>query len=1809
MSEKVQASNQHEGSEAGEPKNGVDGDATARSETRASRDAEVKSMAFRASISSSVKMREAEVKRQLARMKVVQLQREHKLKREQFELNEKLDRLKIENELENAEAEAKLWQEHETKPQELLQIPEGQTQQRTAEWCTGNVVPVDICNENQDVTSQRVLGEHTMPNAYTCNKNVNSVEHNLSEMMMAMHLPKPDMTCFSGNPIDYWSFCNCFDVNIEHKVQDNRMRLTYLIQFCTGKAREAIENCILLHPDTGYSRARSILQDQFGQNYIVAKAHVDRVICRANLRPSDSQALWDLARDMRRCQMSTSQMGYSADMSSTDTLLKIQSLLPVHLQARWASKAHVAMEQSVIPNFSHMTDFIEQEAKIASNVFGKNIGQSFKSSSSAKRQKGSVGGRASSFAMEGGTDRPNNRKEACPCCKKEHQLETCFKLRDLPQKERFIFLKKSGICFNCLKKAHLARNCPSDSTCKKEGCSLKWKHHTWLHFERKEGPNQKNNEDSPSQQNGAGVTTGVECHTIRGRADVRLRVLPVKVRHGAKEVTTWALLDEGSDTSLCEKRLAEELGIVGVNKEFRLTTINGVNTPRKGMEVSMTIQGLQEDTKIDVDRMWTVDVLPISSRSIPCQEDVDKWPHLQGIQLVTAGQAKVQLLIGGDTPEAFWVEEERRGQKKDPYAIRTPLGWTLIGPASSSSHRNSYGIHHISAEELHNQVKRFWEMDSGPGDERVGESVEDVKARTIMEKTVKYIDGHYEIGLPWRQCPPVLPNNRQQAGSRLQSLKKRLQKNGSLHQKYSSVMGEYIRKGFACKVGEGREPVGRVWYLPHHPVINPLKPDKLRIVYDCAAEFQGTSLNSQLLQGPDYTNKLVGVLLRFRQDKIALASDIEGMFHQVRVSPQDIDALRFLWWEEGDLEKPPVEYQMLVHLFGATSSPSCAGFAINKTVQDNKRDFDEGVAETVLDNFYVDDCLKSVSTREEAKKLIPQLNELLRRGGFRLTKWVSNDKEVLSTVETSERAASVVDLDLDHLPIERTLGIMWNMETDTFSFKVKPKEVPATRRGILSSMSSLYDPLGFVAPFIVTAKILLQDLCAQGKGWDEEVGQEELQRWEKWLAEIPELTSINIERCYKPTDFEGVTNELHIFCDASERAYAACAYLRIVGKEGQIHTAFVMGKTRLCPLKKMTIPRLELSAAVLAVQLYQIIQEELRIPIDRVTYWTDSTSVLLYISNESRRFRTFVANRVAKIHKISDKRQWRHVDTLRNSADDGSRGIPARSLDRWLTGPEFLLQEKEVWPEDPASLKKEDVPELDLQNDSEVKKTHVYATSSHDEIDDLMTRYSSWDRLKRGIAWLLRYKQYLRSKGTGNLAERGSLTVQELNNAEVEVIKHVQRHSFPDEYVKGIEKKTRKQGNPLEKLNPVMVDGLLRVGGRLSKAPILNDEKHPMILPNDHHVTKLLVVHHHQKVGHCGMGSTWTSLRERFWINKGGATVRHTIGNCFKCRKRNASRGQQFMADLPEERVTPGEPPFTNTGLDYFGPFPTKHGRSTQKRYGCIFTCLSTRAVHLEMAYSLETDSFIQTLRRFINRRGQPKAIFSDNGTNFKGGQKELKDALAGLNSERVNRYLTQKGIAWHFNPPGASHMGGVWERIIRSVRKILTSLPQQTLTDEALLTLFTEVEAILNGRPLTHLSMDSRDDEPLTPNHLLLLRKNPSLPPGIFVKEDCHLRRHWRQVQYLAGQFWTRWVKEYLPLLQQRQKWTRPNRNFEVDDLVLVVNESTPRGQWPIGRVLTTYPDKRGLVRQVEVRVGPRYYKRPISKLCLLEANVEASS
>ena len=464
---------------------------------------------------------------------------------------------------------------------------------------------------------------------------------------------------------------------------------------------------------------------------------------------------------------------------------------------------------------------------------------------------------------------------------------------------------------------------------------------------------------------------------------------------------------------------------------------------------------------------------------------------------------------------------------------------------------------------LNERVKKFWETDFGDSisDPKSGMSVEDKRALRMMEDTVELVEGHYRLGLPWRHKPPRLQNNRKMAQRRLDCLRRKFRKDPELFERYKTSINEYIEKGYAkriSEINEGHECENTNFYLPHHAVCNPNKPGKIRVVFDCAAQFNGTSLNDELLPGPDETNNLVGVLIRFREHPVALVADIEGMFHQVRVSPDDHDALRFLWWPNDDLSREPVDYCMQVHLFGSTSSPSCASFCLRKTAEDHKDRFGEAVIHTVKRNFYVDDCLKSLANIEAAKAMATDLRDLLAKGGFRLTKWLSNKKDVIQSIPGSERATSVVDLELDdELPIERPLGAQWHIEQDVFSFKIAPKENPITRRGLLSTTSSVYDPLGLVAPAILPAKKIMQELCRKNVGWDDKIGALEEEQWTKWLTDLPALSGIRVNRCMKPEGFGEIkTVQLHHFSDASQAAYGAVSYVRFVNEENKAHQAY-----------------------------------------------------------------------------------------------------------------------------------------------------------------------------------------------------------------------------------------------------------------------------------------------------------------------------------------------------------------------------------------------------------------------------------------------------------------------------------------------------------------------------------------------------------------------------------------------------------------------------------------------------------------------------
>ena len=504
-------------------------------------------------------------------------------------------------------------------------------------------------------------------------------------------------------------------------------------------------------------------------------------------------------------------------------------------------------------------------------------------------------------------------------------------------------------------------------------------------------------------------------------------------------------------------------------------------------------------------------------------------------------------------------------------------------------------------------------------------------------------------------------------------------------------------------------------------------------------------------------------------------------------------------------------------------------------------------------------------------------------------------------------------------------------------------------------------------------------------------------------------------------------------------------------------------------------------------------------------------------------------------------------------------------------------------------------------------------------VDDLIVRFSSLYRLKVACAWHRRFIAFLKDKSS---VRKGGITVDELEAAELRLVAYVQRQVFgpvfkilesevrlPNKVIKR-ELKENSQLRCLYKTSPILFEGLLRVGGRLEYATIDFSAKHPAILPYQHHLTNLLIRYHHVKCGHSGTSFTWTSIRQKYWILKGGAAVRRELNQCVICRKRSVPRGQQQMADLPRSRLVSNEPPFLYVGIDYFGPILVKRARSQLKRYGCVISCLTTRAVHIEVADDMTTDCFINAFRRFIARRGHPKKVFSDNGTNFKGAESILRKELSRLNQSKMDEYFKQTGIKWNFNPPAASHMGGAWERMIRSIRRILDILlKSQVVTDDVLHTLLLEVESILNSRPLCPITLDPHGNEPLTPNHLLLMRQSCNDPPGVFESRDCYGRRRWRQVQYLADSFWKRWRREYLPTIALRQKWPDKERNFQNGDLVLVVDDGVPRGKWRMGQVISTFPDPNGVVRQVEVKIGVSVLRRPIVKLCLICESNQAST
>lgn len=618
------------------------------------------------------------------------------------------------------------------------------------------------------------------------------------------------------------------------------------------------------------------------------------------------------------------------------------------------------------------------------------------------------------------------------------------------------------------------------------------------------------------------------------------------------------------------------------------------------------------------------------------------------------------------------------------------------------------------------------------------------------------------------------------------------------------------------------------------------------------------------------------------------------------------------------------------------------------------------------------------------------------------------------------------------------------------------------------------------------------------------------------------------------------------------------------------------------------------------------------------TYWSDSMNVLWWIHRPSRVFRSFVANRIGEIQSSSNPNQWRYVPTNENPADFVTRGLTVPGLAKknsWWEGPSYLKEKPSEWPINKITHVS--------ASDTEVRKSNKCQLDTSDRRDRTMIviegdnesrlepkRFSSWLRLTRIQAWIYRFlNNCLLPIGRRT---RDELIVEEIQDAEIRIIKAAQKRSFETEYSALSSGKPLPMSSKLLALKPRLdEDGVMRSDGRLENAEYLPyDVKYPIILPRKEWETKLIVRWCHQQGNHtAGTNQTLAMLSSRFWLMQGREEIRECEGECYECRKRRAKAAQQVMAPLPKIRLKMPLRAFARTAVDFGGPFITIQGRGRRrtKRYLCLFTCLTSRAVHLEIAYGLDTDSFLNAFCRMASRRGLPEEMISDNGTNFVGANRELQELVEKLDRNKIASSTANRGVKWHFNPPLAPHFGGVHETMIKAAKKAIYGiLGNADVTDEELMTAFTGAEGLINSRPLTYQSANPADDVPLTPNHFLHGQIGGKFAPESVNETDFNLRKRWRRVQELIRHFWNRWMREWLPNLNAREKWFKHGKDLKVGDTVLVISPDTPRGQWPLGRIAETIPGKDGHVRLAKVRIGQKIFERPISRLCPLKCETD---
>lgn len=1609
-----------------------------------------------------------------------------------------------------------------------------------------------------------------------------------------VRLPKLEIPKFNGDYKAFVTFLDLFDALVhDNTTLSSVEKFNYLISSLEGQPLSLVRTLPMTAEN--YQTAYDTLVERYSNKRIRAQMHWSAIENTTKISAHHSNALRKLLDIFSENLAALKTLHFPVD--KWDFILVM--MLLKRLDNATVTRFELEHGSSDIPCYKSLIEFLNKQCIAYDTLNFSSSAELSRKPNIVKSKLPHSGNRTTSFLIN------KSSSSKCPLCKENHSLYTCPAFLNKTPNERYNLCKSLHLCFNCLSNIHDIRTCRSLSTCRR--CNQK--HHTLLHFEKhttnnfSSAENDVSTQPSTSQGNLASSSSATSttnpvfsaAGVLAKNQIVLLSTALIEIRDNSNNYQILrCLLDPGSMSSFITQKAVNRLGLSSNKFAIEVKGLGDMQTYVSHGRVTISFKPLGQPLPLlSTDAIILnkiCDNLP--SSHIPVQT----WSHISNLKLADPNfysPGAIDILLGADVFSKLILNGRIVGNEGEPDALNTIFGYVLMGKLNcNGSPVSSFFCNTTenSLDSLNSTLKTFWEIETVPT-LTLSSPEDELCEQMFLETHMRDDTGKFIVSLPFREsAPPVFPGMRDLALQRFYSLERRLLKQPSLYLQYCEFMREYLELGHMDLISpdniSSNTTSPHTYYIPHHCV---LKPDssttKLRVVFNASAKTPNqTSLNDHLLTGPKLQRDIFELLLKFRLHTYVLCADIKQMYRMILITPAHRDFQRIIW--RFNTHEPPQDFRLNTVTYGVSSAPYLALRTLLQLATEEELNFPLA-ANAIKFDTYVDDIVTGCSSLEDARNLQKQLIFIMEKGGFELRKWASNDPDLLSQLPASHLSKHPLtfDSDLENALI-KILGLQWNPAQDSFLFSVCPLDRPCTKRNMLSELARVFDPVGFLAPVTFFTKHLIQKLWTLGIQWDDEPNNEILRAWNQYKTELPLLSKLQIPR--KLISEDAIYYELHSFCDASEKGYAAVIFLKTTHKNNSISVNFICAKTKVAPLKRITIPRLELCAAVLLTKLISFVSQTYNnlINFRNIYAWSDSQIVLSWIKSPPYRWKTFVSNRVAFIQEKIPPSSWFYIESRHNPADVGSRGLlPSDLLSHslWFNGPPFLLDQE------CSKLKSFNFELTDDVSDEERKVTLFINPQEDNSLDLLLNKFSSFLSLQRTLAYCIRF--IFNSK---NPLERksGPLTYSELHNALLTLVKRTQGVAFEDELNRKVFSK------PLRKLNAFIDDqGILRVGGRLKYSHLTYDRKHPILLPRQSNLTVLLIEFYHKKYFHAGLRTLEFLLAQQFWVLSPKRSIRSVLAKCVTCWKTNPKAYQPPMGNLPATRISCLKP-FSHSGVDFGGPFfitMSRHrGVRTSKAYICLFVCFSTKAIHLELASDLSSETFLAALQRFIARRGRCNCLYSDCGTNFVGANKILQDMM--------KTAATQEQIEWHFNPPSAPHFGGLFEAGIKSVKSHLTRvIGQQVLSYEEFYTVLTLIESILNSRPLSPMTSDLEDITALTPGHFLTMEPLSPFPTPDMTATPINRLSRWQLLQRLHQEFWRRWHREYLHTLQQRSKWLDPSSTPKIGTLVLIKNENLPPCQWLLGRIISLRPGLDGVARVASIKTASGTLTRPLVKLCPL--------